>query len=338
MKSIQLIVQYYRSASTERQLEIDTCLGKNLENPLISTVHLLTEELFDLSCFPNHNKLFQTVIGERLTYEAAFRYANAADTPSGNIWILANADIYFDETLNEALSCDMTDTVFALSRYECDSAGGVAMLPVDQARGGQDSWFFTTPLRTEQMFTSFFLGIPCCDYRINYKIIHAGYYLINPSLLIRSYHLDLSGYNVEEKSVNYMAQTTLENISAGNVAPPPYHHGLYPVKSLEIRKKELFIDYCHSVDNLIVAEWQIKIGRKQIESMTTVIEALNQKVSVRDEEISGFRAEVDRLNELYRASQLQFQQLKNSLSWRLTYPLRRIIDWFKQMVSKQNDK
>jgi len=73
---MHLIVQYYRCATPERQAEIDTCLRNNLLNPYLSAVHLLTEEQFDLSQFPNNDKIVQTVIGERLTFERAFQYAN----------------------------------------------------------------------------------------------------------------------------------------------------------------------------------------------------------------------------------------------------------------------
>jgi hypothetical protein len=43
------------------------------------------------------SKLNQIVIGKRLTFQAAFDYANS--NLSGEVCALANADIYFDETL-----------------------------------------------------------------------------------------------------------------------------------------------------------------------------------------------------------------------------------------------
>jgi hypothetical protein len=43
------------------------------------------------------SKLNQIVVGKRLTFQAAFEYANT--NLSGELCILANADIYFDGTL-----------------------------------------------------------------------------------------------------------------------------------------------------------------------------------------------------------------------------------------------
>ena len=98
-QTIHLIVQYYRAPEPARQEEIDACLRNNLDNALISQVHLLTEKEFDLTSFPHRDKIVQTVIGGRLTYEHAFRYAKEADPDGRDIWVLANADIWFDESL-----------------------------------------------------------------------------------------------------------------------------------------------------------------------------------------------------------------------------------------------
>jgi len=334
--SIHLIVQYYRCTDSRRQIEIDTCLDNNLQNPLIDTVHLLTEEFFDLSRFSNHDKVIQTVIGERLTYKRAFIYANDVDPSGERIWILSNADIYFDDSLAKIVSCEMKDIVFSLSRYECDSSGGAHMLPVEQARGGQDSWIFCSPVNLEKMFTSFFLGIPCCDYRINYELINAGYFVINPSLVVKSFHLDLVGNSIIEKSMKYMANMTDENIQSGSVAPPPYHYGLYPVDKLAIDKKELFVDYCQTVNNLIKNEWETNNIKKQIDSMDMFISALNveinalrNEITARDCVINSLHAEIERINSLYDELDSYYKQLKNSLSWKLTAPLRAIIDWIR---------
>lgn len=230
---IHLIVQYYRAATSERQKEIDTCLRENLLNPHIAVVHLLTEEQFDLSGLPCPEKICQTVIGKRLTYERAFHYAN--DWPRPVIWILANADIYFDDSLRFLHDADLTNTVFALTRHDVQRDGSIKMVPCEYAHGCQDVWVFTPPLPPDSMHTQFYLGIPGCDNRIVYELILAGYNVINPSLTITARHLDLCRIvEIGKRNDSYFHMGTVGNIAAGKVAPPPYLGEIYPTQQLNV--------------------------------------------------------------------------------------------------------
>lgn len=231
---IHLIVQYYHAATPERQKEIDTCLRQNLLNPHIAVVHLLTEEQFDLSGFPCPEKICQTVIGIRLTYEQAFHYANEWSTKPV-IWILANADIYFDDTLRFLHDADLTNTVFALTRHDVQLDGRIKPVPREYAHGCQDAWVFTTPLLLDGMNTKFYLGIPGCDNRIVYELILAGYIVLNPSLTITARHLDLCRIvEIEKRIAAYVHMRTAANIAAGKVAPPPYLGEIYPTQQLNV--------------------------------------------------------------------------------------------------------
>lgn len=59
---IDIILQYYSCPDKCRQEEIDACLKHNLENELISWVHLLIEESFNLKAFNHCDPITQTVI------------------------------------------------------------------------------------------------------------------------------------------------------------------------------------------------------------------------------------------------------------------------------------
>ena len=50
-QDIHLIMQYYCDKNPERQLEVDECLRKNLANPYIRHVHVLTENPMDMTPF-----------------------------------------------------------------------------------------------------------------------------------------------------------------------------------------------------------------------------------------------------------------------------------------------
>jgi hypothetical protein len=140
-------------------------LTRNLLNDAISDVILLNEAQFDFSSLSNHNKITQLVLGRRLTFSDAFRVGN--ELASGRKIIIANADIFFDTSLNTILSRDgsvLNKTVLALSKWiPHDETSFTIPLRVDS----QDAWIYTSPM-AEPVITdaNFFLGAPRCDNRL----------------------------------------------------------------------------------------------------------------------------------------------------------------------------
>lgn len=301
-RPIHLIVQYYRAATPERQAEIDTCLRENLQNPFIAAVHLLTEEKFALPGFPNTGKVRQEVVGERLTYERAFRYANAWPEPV--VWILSNADIYFDNTLRFLSGVDFTNTVFALTRHDVQPDGGIKLVPPEYAHGCQDAWIFAAPVLVEKMFTTFCLGIPGCDHRIAYEFIQAGYVVLNPSLKLIARHLDnASNFDIKTRTDQYVSQMNEDSFKSGKVIPPPYQYFLYPTDDLFPTINSLFaenIRLAEANSKLEVEKYQLGVERLQLIREN---HELKRVINWRDEKINA---------------------LENSLSWRVTAPLRRL--------------
>jgi SAM-dependent methyltransferase len=229
--NMHLILQYYVSGQEDRQRELDACLQKNLDNPFIARVYLLTEETVDLSHLRQSDKIAQTVIGERLTYERAFHFANA-HARGGAAWILANADIYFDESLRYLADADMKGKMFALTRHDIQKDGSLMLLPPAYAQGSQDAWIFVPPVPLDTMSTRFSLGIPGCDSKIAYEFVKAGYRVVNPSKKIILHHLDLTReIDPVARAREYRAMSTAENIRAGKVVPPPYYY-VFPTSAL----------------------------------------------------------------------------------------------------------
>src|SRR5271157_3256838 len=135
---INLIVQYYRCDNEGRQEEIDVCLSNNLSNEFISFIHLLTEQFIDFSLFPHHEKIKQTVVGGRLTFEMAFQHANQHH--KNQIWLLSNADIYFDGSLVCLSDARLDDVVFALTRHDVQQDGTSKIVDPAFSHGCQDAW------------------------------------------------------------------------------------------------------------------------------------------------------------------------------------------------------
>jgi hypothetical protein len=237
-----LIVQYYKCGNEARQEEIDICLSNNLNNEFISSIHLLTEQLFDVSHFPYHEKIKQTVVGERLTFEMAFQYANQHH--ENQIWILSNADIYFDGSLNYLNDAKLDTAVFALTRYDVQKDGTSKIVNPAFAHGSQDAWVFKSPLPLDKLFAKFYLGIAGCDNRIAYEFIKVGYKVINPSNKIFIYHLDLiRESNIFERDREYAKLMSEENINRGLAAPPPYQYYLYPSDQIDPDSLEMYKSY-----------------------------------------------------------------------------------------------
>lgn len=301
---IHLIVQYYRAATPERQVEIDTCLRENLQNSHIAMVHLLTEELFDLSGFPNTEKINQTVVGERLTFERAFNYAN--NWPEPVIWMLSNADIYFEDTLRYLQDVDLTDQIFALTRHNVLPDGSLEFMPLDHAHGSQDAWIFTAPVLTDKMFTCFYVGIPGCDNKILFEFIQAGYLVANPSRVLIALHLDnILDKDTDSKTAEYVLQRTQENISKGKFAPGPYQYFLYPTDNLYLQKESSYSMYLDAI---------------------RMLTRLDELCTMQKEEMANLKLLNAELNCRLNQIMSMYEGILNSATWRLSAPIRKIID------------
>ena len=184
---VNLYTSYYQDKDAKRQKELLYCLNKNIENPLIDNIFLIVEGDVKL---PKSDKLI-IVNGNRPTYRNFFDLVNDTVTSVNDISIIANTDIYFNETL---ASLDIHERqCIALSRWDKKKDG----LKLHNERFSQDSWIFKGKLRNVR-FCDFYLGIPGCDNRIAYELNRAGYRMFNPATKIQSIHYhqsDLHNYD-----------------------------------------------------------------------------------------------------------------------------------------------
>ena len=101
---MNLITTYYTPSNTERLNEINLCLQKNVENKYIKKIILLNNEIFPLNFLNDpFKKITQVKISNNESYKLKFsdaiKYIN--EYCKDEICILANSDIYFNETLNK---------------------------------------------------------------------------------------------------------------------------------------------------------------------------------------------------------------------------------------------
>ena len=182
--SMNLFINYFDHSNSKRKKEIEFCLKKNEENEHIKRVVIV-----------NRN--------ERCTYgnffDAMFAYPNEVN-------IIANSDIYFDDTIQLARTIEYNQC-YALTRWELvngkvidfRSRHGVPSPP----RWSQDVWIFKGSINSSEFHTvvatnlnnnkseviPFSLGIPGCDNKIAAMLKEKGMQVINPSLSIRAIHV-----------------------------------------------------------------------------------------------------------------------------------------------------
>lgn len=189
---IVLINQYFKPADPARQVELDTALRKNLENPLLDRVHILVEssDVWPPAQLANHSRLERVVIDRRLSWRDGFSHAaklKAAGGLEGTrlVAIVANADIWWDETLSKlqhAPSALEGKRAYVLARF-----GDKQDWCVPGEDGHADSIIFVPPVEAA-VEADYFLGVQGTETRLIYELSRQGYEVSNPCLVLTSHH------------------------------------------------------------------------------------------------------------------------------------------------------
>ena len=169
----------------------------------------------------------------RPTYQDWTRLAEAY-CPQ-DISILANADIYFDETLSRLEDVFATDPTgfVALSRYELiDNKTSLHPNP----HWSQDSWAYcpahaSNPDRDRRL--NFPLGVPRCDNKVAYIFAVYGHAIYNPCHQVRSIHVHETGLRTYDKKgdLRIVGGTAMVHASDTLTGPAKLDIELWPIQS-----------------------------------------------------------------------------------------------------------
>lgn len=165
---IVLVQNPYRAPHHERQRELEAALARNASNPLLR--HVLHE-------------------ADRPTFRDLFE-AGAAVAQEGDVVLVANTDVWFDESV--ALLDRMQDHHFvALSRWDRERRGPHLSEPVLMHHWSQDAW----AVRAGVPFLGgdYPPGTPGCDNRLAWEAREAGLVPINPCWVVRAWHEHQTG-------------------------------------------------------------------------------------------------------------------------------------------------
>jgi hypothetical protein len=188
-----LFTQFFIHSQRKRSIEIKDSLIKNIKSPYIDKIVLLNET--DMShvwkSMPGAEKITQVVIGKRLSYYDVLNYISES-VPMNVITIIANADMYYDSTLQNLWKIKLEDRMLALLRWEDDTKDLFGPLP-----DLQDTWILSSnsvKSRTwDPTVFDFTFGQLGCDNAFAGHMLRQRFVLYNPALTIKSFHIHTSG-------------------------------------------------------------------------------------------------------------------------------------------------
>lgn len=199
-KTYTLLTTLYNETNEKRAFEYLFCLKKNGENPRIEQIHVLYDTSNDkksenniIKNFLDEHAIAYKLINGRATFQDFFTLANTLYT--NKHIIIANADIYFNDTLHLLDTVDFTNLFIALTRWNIKKTG---VLEIEKTYSGsinthsQDVWMFKTPFGFLPQAQQIRLGTLDCDGGIAWAAETAGLTVINPCLSVVCQHLHMS--------------------------------------------------------------------------------------------------------------------------------------------------
>jgi hypothetical protein len=205
-----LLIEYFKSPNQNRDSEYLFCINQNLNNPLIEKIYVFISDESELLI--QNPKLRTIKSSTRPTFNDLFEFANKSCV--GKKCIIANTDIFLDQTISSLLDFDLNNKFLALTRWdifqdkgnwfvryydnpwmECHKSDGTIDEDesISTSHLSQDCWIFSSPIKLDDRL-KFLMGKPGCDNRIT-QIMHENEYEVsNPSLLVKVLHYHQTNY------------------------------------------------------------------------------------------------------------------------------------------------
>ena len=173
---INLFINHYKDEDSRRCQEYDTCLLNNISNKFIDKIYVLAS---DKLLFKN-KKIKSIKFDERPMYYDFIEIVNMYSSVN-DINIVANLDIYFNETIN-LIHNIKNNQIFALTIEEY-------LMPTHHYNktDSQDVWIWKGEIINCDLY-KIPLGFAGCDNAIIERFERNGYKILNPSLSIKVKH------------------------------------------------------------------------------------------------------------------------------------------------------
>lgn len=226
---VVLITQYYVPPKPRRAAEIDLCLKRNIESKYIDKIVLLNEAMHVL---PESPKVSQDNIGGRLRFDHVFKWIYENAEPN-TIVVIANSDIYVDDSLRVIWSVDMADKFLSLLRWDDSEIPGEKPVLFGPRPDSQDTWIISSDSVKARTWDWKALNIPFgkggCDNAINVEMLRQKFLIVNPCVSIITHHVHTSGYRtydprdiVEKPIYMHLNPTGIHDLKADLNMPAPF--------------------------------------------------------------------------------------------------------------------
>lgn len=185
------ISKYNSWLDNDRSNELEYCIIKNLENPIVDKIHLFIDDedaLRRLNIISNNSeKIVVISIGLKPKYNDIFNYI--LENIQNEICMITNADIYIhhcEVALLEKLKSEKV--CYALTRYEHDMSHPL----IDSYCGSHDCYIFNSSFINQLIInehTNFLQNVPGIESHIIKTLCDNGFKVYNPCMQIKIVHL-----------------------------------------------------------------------------------------------------------------------------------------------------
>jgi len=166
--------------STERFAEYLFCLEKNIKSGYFHRIIIFDEHCNFMDSIPKDERIHIIPIDDRLNYSQLIKYCNG--NFADEVCVIANTDIYFDDSLLEIHKVELTNKFIVITRLVGENKY--------QNPGSFDTYIFK-PDKTgiiSNFYPDIFIGIDGCDSYLAQKAKEAGLKVYNPCLTIKTHH------------------------------------------------------------------------------------------------------------------------------------------------------
>ena len=194
---IHVFTQFFIPGDPIRLRELQFCLRTNVNMLNVHQIHLLGERIYsDVELGIQSNKIIQTVVGHRLTFQDVFLYIRNHNICGFHI--LLNSDICFsNQALNNLRLSNISQnkTMFALLRHEYKPSDPHSSPLFGPRFDSQDTWIFHSNFPIHKKHENAFcfkFGQPGCDNKMVYLMRVLGYNVVNDPTFIQTFHVHSS--------------------------------------------------------------------------------------------------------------------------------------------------
>lgn len=231
---LTLILHYFPDGRSDRQLEYDFCVRKNLEHPFVDRIHNLG--LRDASIpaeIRGHPKWHDAFIDRRMTFQDAFDHANRH--LAGRMVGICNLDNFLDADSDWSDAENLlrrNKVVLCQSRQEFTPPATTYLDPTFARiyhALTQDAWFFLAPLEPPDI--DFEIGTLGCDNALAERIRRLGYLPVNLASRFKVMHYDVCRGKHADNTVEVHHAEAMTR--AGVASRHPEREGCYLVPDFD---------------------------------------------------------------------------------------------------------